>query len=262
MIALKNSQQLAAMRVAGEITGSALATAGETIKVGVTTKHIDDVIRRYIEKCGAKPSFLGYGGFPGSACISINDEVIHGIPSHDKVLHDGDIVKIDVGAYYNGFHGDSAKTFPVGNISDDAKNLIEATKKSFELGVEEIKSSFESGSGSVRVDSVRVGDVGAAIDEYVRSCGYSVVRKYIGHGVGAQLHEQPDVPNFGTRGRGVRIVKGMVIAIEPMVNIGGYEVRELKDKWTVVTADGSLSAHYEHTVAVTENGVELLTKID
>lgn len=257
MIALKNSQQLSVMRIAGEITGSALATAGEAIKEGVTTKHLDDIIRKYIEKCGATPSFLGYGGFPGSACISINDEVIHGIPSYDRILREGDIVKIDVGAYYHGFHGDCAKTFPVGNISDDAKNLIEAAITSFGLGIGVIKSSFESGSGSVRV-----GDVGAAIDEYVRSCGYSVVRKYVGHGVGAALHEEPDIPNFGTRGRGARIVKGMVIAIEPMVNMGGYEVRELKDRWTVVTADGSLAAHYEHTVAVTENGVELLTKID
>ena len=244
------------MRDAGHITGEALAAAGEAVCEGVTTKHLDDIIRRYIEKCGAKPSFLGYGGFPGSACISVNDEVIHGIPSHSRVLHEGDLVKIDVGAYYRGFHGDSANTFPVGKISGAARQLMEATKRSFELGIGAIVDSFDGGACTARV-----GDVGAAVEAYVRSRGYSVVRKYVGHGVGAELHEQPDVPNFGTKGRGVRIVRGMVIAIEPMVNAGGCEVRELKDGWTVVTADGSLSAHYEHTVAVTESGVELLTKV-
>ena len=257
MIALKNVHQLAAMRVSGEITGAALALAGEAICDGVTTKHLDDIIRKHIEKSGAKPSFLGYGGFPASACISVNDEVIHGIPSKTKVLHEGDIVKIDVGAYYGGYHGDSANTFPVGKISEDAKNLIEATKKSFELGVEALKALYADNALPVRV-----GDIGSAIDEYIRSRGYSVVRKYIGHGVGAELHEEPDVPNFGTKGRGARIIKGMVIAIEPMVNIGSHEVKELNDGWTVITKDGSLSAHYEHTVAVTDNGIELLTKID
>ena len=250
MIQLKNADQINIMKIAGRITGEALLTAGEQIKEGVTTKHIDDVIRTYIEKHDARPSFLGYGGFPGSSCISINDEVIHGIPSKDKVLHEGDIVKIDVGAYYRGFHGDSARTFPVGKVSDEAARLIEVTKNSFFKGLD-----------AVKIDG-RIGDIGAAIDGYVRGNGFSTVRKYIGHGVGKDLHEQPDVPNFGTAGRGTRLASGMVIAIEPMVNVGGYAVKELNDNWTVVTADGSLSAHYEHTVALTENGVILLTLVE
>ena len=250
MIQLKNADQINIMKIAGRITGEALLTGGGHVKEGVTTKHIDDVIRAYIEKHDARPSFLGYGGFPGSSCISINDEVIHGIPSKDRVLQEGDIVKIDVGAYYRGFHGDSASTFPVGKVSEDAAKLIEVTK-----------NSFFKGLNAVKIDG-RIGDIGAAIDGYVRENGFSTVRKYVGHGVGKDLHEQPDVPNFGTTGRGPRMTKGMVIAIEPMVNIGDYAVKELADNWTVVTADGSLSAHYEHTVALTEDGVILLTLVE
>ena len=250
MIQLKNADQVNIMKIAGRITGEALLTGGEHVKEGVTTKHIDDVIRAYIEKHDARPSFLGYGGFPGSSCISINDEIIHGIPSKDRVLREGDIVKIDVGAYYRGFHGDSANTFPVGRVSDEAAKLIEVTK-----------NSFFKGLNAVKIDG-RIGDIGAAIDGYVRENGYSTVRKYVGHGVGKDLHEQPDVPNFGTAGRGPRLTKGMVIAIEPMINVGDYAVKELNDNWTVVTADGSLSAHYEHTVALTENGVILLTLVE
>ncbi len=223
--------------------------AGESIKPGMTTKQLDAIIRRHIEKCGAKPSFLGYGGFPGSACISINDEVIHGIPSA-RVIEDGDIVKVDVGAYYKGFHGDSANTFAVGNVSDEAKRLIEVTKESFWRGIAEAKPGN------------RIGDIGYAIQSYVEENGFSVVRKYIGHGVGEDLHESPDVPNFGTKGRGVRLCSGMTIAVEPMINIGKPDVIEKSDKWTVVTADGSLSAHYEHTIAITDDGVIVLTKID
>ncbi len=249
MIVLKNAAQIADMREAGKITGEALALAGEAVRPGITTYELDLMIRKCIEKHGAKPSFLGYGGFPGSACISINDQVIHGIPSKKTVLCDGDIVKIDVGAYYRGFHGDSANTFPVGEVSPEAKRLIEVTKESFYRGIAAI------GEGA------RIGDIGHAIDSFVRENGYSVVRKYIGHGVGRDLHEDPEVPNFGTPGRGQRLCAGMVIAIEPMVNVGTHEVRELSDGWTVVTADGKLSAHYEHTVAVTGNGAVLLTDV-
>ncbi len=250
MIQLKNPEQIKLMREAGRITGEALLLAGEKLRVGMTTYELDKIIRTHIEKSGAKPSFLGYGGFPGSACISINEQVIHGIPSMEKRIEDGDIVKVDVGAYFKGFHGDSANTFAVGNVSEEAKKLIDVTKQSFYEGIRFAKPGM------------RIGDIGAAIQKYAEDNGYSVVRKYIGHGVGRELHESPDVPNFGTAGRGVRLYPGMVIAIEPMINQGTYEVRELSDKWTVVTADGKLSAHYEHTVAITEDGPLLLTKVD
>ena len=250
MILIKSNEEIKLMRIAGRISGEALALGGELVKPGVSTKMIDDKIRHYIEKCGAKPSFLGYGGFPGSACISINDQVIHGIPSADKILKEGDIVKIDVGAYIHGYHGDNAKTFACGKISDEAARLIEVTKRSFELGVEAIK------------DGARLGDIGSAIDGWCVKNGCTTVKKYVGHGIGRDLHEDPNVPNFGTAGRGARLYRGMVIAIEPMVNLGAPEVRELSDKWTVVTKDGSLSAHYEHTVAFTDNGPELLTKVN
>ncbi len=240
------------MKVAGRITGEALLVAKEMIREGVTTKQIDDKIRTYIKKCGAKPTFLGYGGFPGSACISINEEVIHGIPSHNKVLKNGDIVKIDVGAEWKGFTGDSAATFAVGEISENAKKLIEVTKESFFKGIEAIE----------KAENPRIGDLGFAIANYARSNGFSVVEEYTGHGVGAELHEDPNVPNYGTQGRGVRIYPGMTLAIEPMINEGTRHVRVLGDKWTVVTADGKLSAHYEHSIAVTNNGIVLLTKVD
>ena len=250
MILIKSNEEIKLMRIAGRISGEALALGGELVKPGVSTKMIDDKIRHYIEKCGAKPSFLGYGGFPGSACISINDQVIHGIPSADKILEEGDIVKIDVGAFIHGYHGDNANTFPCGKISDEAARLIEVTKKSFEMGVAQIR------------DGARLGDIGSAIDGWCVKNGCSTVKKYVGHGIGVNLHEDPNVPNFGTAGRGARLYRGMVIAIEPMVNLGAPEVKELPDKWTVVTKDGSLSAHYEHTVAFTENGPELLTKVN
>ena len=250
MIFVKNSEQIRLMKKAGRITGEALALAGEMVREGVTTKQLDDCIRRHIESCGARPSFLGYGGFPGSACISINDEVIHGIPSAKRVLKEGDIVKIDVGALIGGSHGDSANTFPVGRVSEEALRLIAATKRSFELGVE---AASQPGA--------RLGDVGAAIDGYVTKMGYSTVKKFVGHGIGQDLHEDPNVPNFGTPGRGVRLCNGMTIAIEPMVNAGGAGVYVLPDGWTVKTTDGSLSAHYEHTVALTADGPILLTKI-
>ncbi len=249
MIQVKNAAQIAMMRDAGRITGEALAMAGEMVRPGITTKEIDTAIRAYITKCGATPSFLNYGGFPASACISINDEVIHGIPSAKRMLRDGDIVKIDVGAYYKGYHGDSANTFPVGGVSEEAETLIRVTKESFQKGIETI------GPGS------RLGDLGAAVDGYVRQFGFSAVRKFVGHGIGRDLHEVPDVPNYGIAGRGQRIYTGMVIAVEPMINAGTYDVIQLDDGWTIKTADGKLSAHYEHTLAVTDNGVVLLTEV-
>lgn len=252
MIQLKTPEQIEIMKIAGRITGEALLVAKELIREGITTKEIDDKIRLYIKKCGAKPTFLGYGGFPGSACISINDEVIHGIPSHKKILKNGDIVKIDVGAFYKGFTGDSAATFGVGEISEEAQRLIDVTSESFFKGIEAIE----------KTESPRLGDVGYAIQNHAESNGFSVVREFVGHGVGKELHEEPNVPNFGTQGRGVRIYPGMTLAIEPMINMGTHQVRMLNDGWGVVTADGKLSAHYEHSVAVTDNGVILLTKVD
>ena len=250
MIQLKNPDQIKIMREAGRITGEALLVARDHVRPGISTYELDRLVREHIEKAGAKPSFLGYGGFPGSACISINDEVIHGIPSKKRFLEEGDVVKIDVGAFYKGFHGDSARTIAVGRVSDEAQKLIEVTRASFFAGIEQLKVGN------------RLGDVGAAIDGLVVANGFSTVKRYIGHGIGHELHESPDVPNYGTAGRGTRLCPGMVLAIEPMVNIGGETVRELKDGWTVKTADGSLSAHYENTVALTGDGIINLTLIE
>lgn len=250
MIQIKTPAQIEAMRKAGRITGEAILLAGEAIKPGVTTKKIDSLIRAYIEKCGAKPSFLGYAGFPGSACISVNDQVIHGIPSDEVVLQEGDIVKVDVGAFIGGYHGDSARTFACGKISEAAALLIEQTKQSFFAALRQARPG------------ARLGDIGFAVENHVAQFGYSVVRDYVGHGVGHDLHESPDVPNYGKPGRGLRLSSGMVIAIEPMVNAGGPAVKSLQDGWTVLTADGSLSSHYEHTVAITDEGPVLLTGID
>ena len=250
MIQLKNSEQIKLMKEAGRITGEALLRARDSVRVGISTYELDRIIREHIEKAGAKPSFLGYAGFPASACISINDEVIHGIPSKTRYLEEGDIVKIDVGAFYRGFHGDSARTIPVGRVNAEAERLIKVTRDSFYSGIEQL-----------RVGN-RIGDVGSAIDGLVRAAGFSTVKRYIGHGVGRELHESPDVPNYGTPGRGTRLAVGMTLAIEPMVNIGGEAVIELPDGWTVKTADGSLSAHYENSVALTSDGVINLTGID
>jgi methionyl aminopeptidase len=250
MIQLKNADQIKIMKEAGRITGEALLVARDHVRPGISTYELDRLVREHIEKAGAKPSFLGYGGFPASACISINDEVIHGIPSKKRILEEGDIVKVDVGAFYKGFHGDSARTIAVGRVSDEARKLIEVTRDSFFAGV----AALQVGN--------RLGDVGSAIDDLVVRNGFSTVKRYIGHGIGHELHESPDVPNYGTPGRGTRLCAGMVLAIEPMVNIGGEAVRELKDGWTVKTADGSLSAHYENTVALTGDGVINLTLIE
>lgn len=249
MIKLKNKAQIEKMKLAGRITGEVLYAAGERVREGISTKELDKFIREFIEKHGARPTFLGYGGFPGSACISINEQVIHGIPSDKVILKDGDIVKIDVGAFIGGYTGDSACTFPVGNVSEQAKKLIEATRESFYRGVENA------------VPGKRIGDIGSAIEAHAVKNGFSVVRNFVGHGVGAELHEDPEVPNYGTPGRGIRLCSGMTIAIEPMVNVGTHRVRILDDKWTVVTEDGSLSAHYEHSVAITDDGPLLLTKV-
>ena len=250
MITLKNAAQITAMRDAGRITGEALLIARDMVRPGVSTYEIDQAIRRHIEKCGATPAFLGYCGFPASACISINDEVIHGIPAKDRILKDGDIVKIDTGATYRGYVGDSARTIPVGNVSEEAKKLIQVTRDSFWAGV----AKLEAGN--------RLGDVGSAIDTLVRQNGFSTVKRYVGHGIGTNMHEAPDVPNFGTPGRGIRLSVGMTLAIEPMVNVGRADVIELNDGWTVKTADRSLSAHYENTVALTSNGVLILTEVE
>ncbi len=250
MIQLKNAEQIKIMKEAGRITGEALLVARDHVRPGISTWELDRLVREHIEKSGAKPSFLGYAGFPGSACISINDEVIHGIPSKARFLEEGDIVKVDVGAYYRGFHGDAARTIPVGRVSDEAQKLITVTRRSFFAGLEQLTVGN------------RIGDVGAAIDALVVKNGYSTVKRYIGHGVGHDLHESPDVPNYGTPGRGTRLSAGMTLAIEPMVNIGGESVLELNDGWTVKTADGSLSAHYENSVALTSNGIINLTMIE
>ena len=250
MIQLKNADQIKIMKEAGRITGEALLVARDHVRPGISTYELDRIVRESIEKAGAKPSFLGYGGFPGSACVSINDEVIHGIPSKKRFLEEGDIVKVDVGAFYKGFHGDSARTIPVGRVSDEALKLIEVTRASFFAGIDQLKVGN------------RLGDVGAAIDGLVVANGFSTVKRYIGHGIGRELHESPDVPNYGTPGRGTRLCAGLVIAIEPMVNVGTETVRELSDGWTVKTADGSLSAHYENTVALTSDGIINLTLIE
>ncbi|MGN1137750.1 MAG: type I methionyl aminopeptidase [Oscillospiraceae bacterium] len=248
MINVKSKSELEKMRKAGIITGNALHYGGQSIKVGMSTYELDKLIHDYIVKNGAKPSFLGYGGFPGSACISINDQVIHGIPSKKKIIHDGDIVSIDVGAYIDGFHGDSAYTFPVGNVSPETLELLKVTKESLYLGIEQA------------VVGNRIGDIGHAIEEHNVSHGYGVVKQYIGHGVGRDLHESPEVPNYGREGHGPRLVAGMTIAIEPMINAVGEGVKVLPDGWTVLTKSGSPSAHFEHTIAVTPDGPVILTK--
>ena len=247
MIIIKNSEQLALMREAGRITAEALMVAKEAIRPGLSTKELDKIIQRYIEKCGATPTFLGYNGFPGSACISINDEVIHGIPSDKKIITEGDIVKVDVGARFRGYNGDSARTFAVGKVSDEALRLISVTEQSFYEAMKVAKAG------------ARIGDIGNAIESFVISNGFSIVRDYVGHGVGANLHEDPEIPNFGIAGRGPRLYADMTVAIEPMVNAGLAGVRTLSDGWTVVTADGKLSAHYENSIAITSADPIILT---
>ena len=246
MITLKSSHEVDLMRQAGKITAAARALAGEMVKPGVTTQEIDKAVEAFIRQQGAVPSFLGYSGYPASACISVNDEVIHGIPGK-RVLQDGDIVSIDVGAYIGGFHGDCAATFACGEISEEAQRLIDVTRQSFFEGIKFAKEGY------------RVQDISAAVQTYVESHGFSVVREFVGHGVGAHLHESPEIPNFGRSGRGARLLRGMTLAIEPMVNLGGAAILQMNDGWTVKTRDGKLSAHYENTILVTDGEPEILT---
>lgn len=234
------------MRRACKITAAARALAGEMVRPGITTKEIDIAVHDYIVSQGATPSFLNYSGYPASACISVNQTVIHGIPD-SRVLKDGDIVSVDVGACWGGFHGDCAATFACGSIAPEAQKLIDVTKQSFFEGIKFARQGN------------RISDIGHAVQSYVESNGFSVVRDFVGHGVGKHLHEEPNVPNYGSPGKGPRIVRGMVIAVEPMVNAGIHMVRVLKDGWTTVTADGSLSAHYENTVLITDGEPEILT---
>lgn len=250
MIVLKTARELSAMREAGIISQRALKLAGKAVEPGVSTWEIDAIIRNYIEKQGATPSFLGYCDFPASSCISVNDVVIHGIPSKRKILKNGDIVSIDVGAFFKGFHGDNAWTFACGDVSNEAQSLMDATRESLFEGIKQA------------VSGARIGDIANAVQRYTEARSYSVVRDFVGHGVGAKLHEDPSVPNFGTPGRGVRLLPGMTIAIEPMINVGTHKVKVLDDGWTTVTADGKLSAHFEHTIAITPDGPVILTFAD
>ena len=246
MITLKSEKEIALMRRAGKITAAARALARDMVKPGVTTQQIDKAVFEFIKSQGAVPSFLNYHGYPGSACISVNDEVIHGIPGK-RVLKEGDIVSVDVGAYIGGFHGDCAGTYPCGQVSDEAMDLIRVTQQSFFEGIRYAREGH------------RLGDISAAIQSYVESHGYSIVREYVGHGIGRTLHEAPEVPNFGTAGRGTRLLRGMTLAVEPMVNARGAAILNMADGWTVKTADGKLSAHYENTILITDGEPELLT---
>ena len=247
MVVLKTSREISAMGEAGQIAANALHIAGQHCISGTTTKELDTIIKDYIRSMGATPSFFGYNGFPASACISVNDEVIHGIPNNKTVLKDGDVVSIDVGAYYKGFHGDTAYTFQVGDVSKETKKLLDITRLCLTKAIECVKPG------------ARIGDISHTIEMIAKQNNYGIVRQFVGHGVGQNLHEAPEVPNFGTQGRGVRLVAGMTLAIEPMINIKGDDVYVLADGWTVKTKSRGISAHFEHTVAVTPNGSEILT---
>ena len=247
MIQIKTPKEIEAMREACRISAGALRAGGAAIRPGATTADVDKAIYDYIVSRGARPNFKGLYGFPGSACISVNQELIHGIPSKKVVLREGDIVSIDTGAAVHGWNGDNAYTFACGSVDARAQKLLDVTKEALYRGI------------AAAVPGNRVGDIGAAVQQYVEENGFSVVRNYVGHGVGRELHEDPEVPNFGVAGHGPRLVKGMTLAIEPMVNAGGYEVRVLDNDWTVVTVDGSLSAHYENTILITDGEPEILT---
>lgn len=248
MIYLKSTTEIDIMRKSGRIVAETLAKIEEVIKPGITTRDLDRIAEEYIKSCGAQPSFKGYHGFPATLCTSVNDQVVHGIPG-EVVLREGDIVSVDCGAFLNGFHGDAARTFAIGTPDTEVQKLIDVTRESFFEGVK------------YAVLGNRIGDISNAIQVYVESNGFSVVRDYVGHGIGKEMHEEPPVPNYGKSGRGPKLAKGMVLAIEPMVNIGTYAVKELSDGWTVVTYDGKKSAHYENTIAILENGPEILTII-
>ncbi len=246
MITLKSPHEIDLMRRAGKITAAARALAGEMVRPGVTTQEIDSAVERFIRGRGAVPSFLHYNGYPASVCISVNDEIIHGIPGK-RVLREGDIVSVDVGAYIGGFHGDCAATFPCGVISPEAQNLIDVTRQSFFEGIRFAR------------EGQRLQDISAAVQTYVEQNGFSVVREYVGHGVGAEMHESPEIPNYGHPGHGPRLLRGMTLAIEPMVNAGSAAITQLSDGWTVKTADGKWAAHYENTILITDGEPEILT---
>ena len=246
MITLKSSHEIDLMRRSGKITAAARALAGEMVKPGVTTQEINDAVERFIRKQGAVPSFLHYNGYPASVCISVNDEIIHGIPGK-RVLREGDIVSVDVGAYIGGFHGDCAATFPCGTVSPEAQRLIDVTRQSFFEGIRFAR------------EGQRLQDISAAVQAYVERSGFSVVREYVGHGVGAKMHESPEIPNYGRPGHGPRLLRGMTLAIEPMVNAGSAAITQLSDGWTVKTADGKWAAHYENTILITDGAPEILT---
>lgn len=246
MITLRSPHEIELMRRSGKITAAARALAGEMVKPGVTTQEINDAVERFIRKQGAVPSFLHYNGYPASVCISVNDEIIHGIPGK-RVLQEGDIVSVDVGAYIGGFHGDCAATFPCGTISPEAQRLINVTRQSFFEGIRFAR------------EGQRLQDISAAVQTYVEQNGFSVVREYVGHGVGAKMHESPEIPNYGRPGHGPRLLRGMTLAIEPMVNAGAAAIQQLSDGWTVKTADGKWAAHYENTILITDGAPEILT---
>ena len=248
MIIIKNNQEIDRMRSAGKIVAETLLLVEEKVRPGITTAELDRIAEEFITKHGARPSFKGLYGFPASLCISVNEQVVHGIPG-GYVLKDGDIISVDCGANINGFHGDAARTFGVGNISEEAEKLINVTKESFFRGIEYAKVGN------------RLTDISHEIQSYVEASGFSVVRDFVGHGIGRVVHEDPDIPNYGRPGRGPKLVEGMALAIEPMVNVGNYKVKTLKDDWTVVTSDGSLSAHYENTIVILPDGPEILTLI-
>jgi len=248
MIVLKTGRELKIMREACRISAEALKLAGSAVEPGVTTAELDKIAEKYILSQGATPNFKNYNGYPATACISINNEVIHGTPSKKRVIKSGDIVSIDLGAKFEGYHGDNAATFACGDISAEAKRLMDTTRESLYEGI------------AAAVSGGRLGDIGAAIQQYVEQRGYSVVRQFVGHGIGTQLHESPEVPNFGTHGRGIRLMPGMTLAIEPMINAGHYDVKVMPDGWTVLTKDGSLSAHFEHTIVITPDGPQIMTK--
>lgn len=249
MIVLKTSRELNVMKEACRIAAGALQTVGNAVEPGITTAQLDALAEKYIRSQGGEPNFKNYNGFPATACISINNEVIHGIPSKSRKICAGDIVSVDLGAKFEGYHGDNAATFACGEISDEAKRLMSVTEDALYEGIKAARA------GS------RIGDISSAVQRTVEAAGFSVVRKYVGHGIGTHLHEAPEVPNFGTAGRGIRLLPGMTLAIEPMVNIGGYDVKVLPDGWTVLTRDGSLSAHFEHTVVITPDGPKIMTVV-
>ncbi|RAL23277.1 type I methionyl aminopeptidase [Thermoflavimicrobium daqui] len=246
MIVIKSPKELEIMRQAGKIVYLTHQELKKAIHPGITTKELDRIAEKVIRGYGATPSFKGYNGFSGSICTSVNEELVHGIPSSRK-LKDGDIISLDIGACYDGYHGDSAWTYPVGNVSEEAKRLLEVTEASLYKGLEQAKPG------------ARLGDISHAIQTVAENAGFSIVREYVGHGIGQSLHEAPSVPNYGLPRRGPRLKRGMTLAIEPMINAGSRYVRTLDDDWTVVTTDGSLCAHFEHTIAITEEGYEILT---